>query len=193
MNHVFTNTGSENRSSFQVPVRAQREPPCCSPRLGGVVGSKENTGNISHIHKNLGFTSLHLVQHSISPRGNPTPVPPSAMPSHPVEELWCVWNPGAEVCLGWCGSPPLMCSFPLSAPNPSPFPMLSPAWGCPRAVAWCTLDLLCAFTPNGPEFKPQVSRMPHRILCQPPTPIIPVMLCLLSDGRPRMGRSSPLG
>lgn len=45
-----------------------------------LVGSKGNTGNISHIHKNLHFTSLHLAPHSIPPRGNLTPAMPSILP-----------------------------------------------------------------------------------------------------------------
>ena len=48
--------------------------------------------------------------------------------------------------------------FP-SQPQPLTLPMLSPARSCPCTVAQCTLDLLCAFTPSGPEFKPQVSHL----------------------------------
>lgn len=46
-----------------------RNPPAGSLALVGVVRSKKNAGNTSYAHKSLWFTSVHLAQQGISPRG----------------------------------------------------------------------------------------------------------------------------
>ena len=88
MNHVFTNTGSENRSSFLVPVRAQSPPAAPLAVVGWWDQRKTQEIFPTSIKPRLYLSSSGPAFH-LSP-GNPTPVPPSAKPLHPVEERWCV-------------------------------------------------------------------------------------------------------
>lgn len=124
--------------------------------------SKQNTGNFSHIHKNLCFTSVHLAQHSISPRGNPTWSCPQPCP-HILLRTGGLFETTRPVS-AW----PEFAALPLHlgllhqcTHFPSQIPLLMPPghWAFPEqgssTVASCISDWLRAFARNRRGWEPQ--------------------------------------